>query len=71
MKLVNYYSKKSKYKKWGDFLLVMCPALTGVALQLPLSDNAIKWILAGLNVGTILGKFLLNKYDAKGTELNK
>jgi hypothetical protein len=65
MSIKEYYSKKSKYKKWGDALLVACPLLSTAVIDLPLSDAWIKWILFFLNLGTIGGKLLLNRYDAK------
>lgn len=71
MSLRKYYSQQTKFKKWGDALLLFCPALTGIVLQLPISDNAMKWIIAALNFGTVAGKFLLNKYDAKEKDENK
>lgn len=69
--LGKYYSKKTKYKKLGDALLLVCPLLVGVALELPLSDNAIKWILVLINLGTIVGKLLLSWADSKETERNE
>lgn len=60
MSVIGRFNNRPKLKKIGDAFLICSASLTTAVMGLPLSDNAIKWIVFGINLFGIAGKIITN-----------
>lgn len=65
MKKINEYYKiptAPKWRKIGDTILLGCSSLSIAVMNLPLTDNQIKWVVFSINVVGIAGKLISNLF---------